>query len=121
MTVLEHIREAVNADARLVARGRHVDVVLLLGVGSETWRLDIRRGRIEAAETGPFVMPACTFRIDAPAEEWERFWEPVPRPGHHDILALMKRRVLTLEGDLHPLMANLFYFKAVLAAPRGRQ
>ena len=120
MTVLDHIREAVNANARLVARGRHLDAVMLLGIGSETWRLDIRRGLIERADPGPFVTPACTFRIDAPADEWERFWQPVPRPGHQDIFALMKRRVLSVNGNLHPLMANLFYFKALLATPRSR-
>lgn len=112
------IRERVNADARLVARGRHVDAVLLLGVGFEVWRLDIRRGEVVEASTGPFVMPSSTFRLTAPAEEWAAFWQPVPAPGHHDIFAMMKRRVLVAEGDVHPLMANLFYFKALLASLR---
>ena len=114
------IRDAVNGDARLVSRGRYLDAVLLMGVGEATWRFDIRRGQVATAETGPFVMPASTFSLHASAEEWRAFWEPVPRPGHHDIFAMMKRRVLRVDGDLHPLMANLFYFKAFLAAPRGR-
>lgn len=113
------IRDAVNADARLVARGRHVDAVLLMRVGEEAWRLDIRRGRIDAAARGPFTMPASTFRVTAAAEEWAAFWRSVPAPGHHDLFAMMKRRALTVDGDLHPFMANLFYFKAVLATPRG--
>ena len=33
---------------------------------------------------------------------------------------LIKRRVLRVEGDLHPFMANLLYFKALMAAPRAR-
>ena len=113
------IRDAVNADVRLLHRGRYVDAVVLLGVGDALWRLDIRRGRVEAADTGPFVMPSSTFRLSAPEGEWRAFWEPVPAPGHHDIFAMLKRRVLAAEGDLHPLMANLFYFKALLASPRG--
>lgn len=120
MTIPEMIRDAVNADARLTARGRYLDAVMLMDVGDDVWRFDIRRGRIETAETGPFVMPASSFRLAAPRVEWNAFWKPVPAPGHHDIFAMMKRRVLTAEGDLHPLMANLFYFKTLLAIPRGR-
>lgn len=120
MNIPEMIRETVNADARLTARGRFLDVVMLMHLDDETWRFDILRGRIVTAETGPFVMPASTFCLRAPADEWRAFWQPVPRPGHHDIFALMKRRVLQVGGDLHPLMANLFYFKTLLATPRGR-
>jgi hypothetical protein len=46
------------------------------------------------------------------------FWKKVPAPGHNDIFALFKRGKLTIEGDLHPFMANLLYVKDVLAAPR---
>ena len=43
---------------------------------------------------------------------------PTPRPGWHDLLALTKRGEATLEGDLHPFMTHLQYFKDVLALPR---
>ena len=33
-------------------------------------------------------------------------------------MALVKRRALRVEGDLHPFMANLLYFKDVMAALR---
>ena len=42
----------------------------------------------------------------------------MPRPGWHDLLALTKREEAVLEGDLHPFMAHLQYFKDVLALPR---
>jgi hypothetical protein len=42
----------------------------------------------------------------------------VPRPGWHDLLSLTKREEATLEGDLHPFMTHLQYFKDVLALPR---
>jgi hypothetical protein len=45
-------------------------------------------------------------------------WQPMPRPGWHDLLALTKRGEAVLEGDLHPFMSNLQYFKDVLALPR---
>jgi hypothetical protein len=43
---------------------------------------------------------------------------PMPRPGWHDLLALTKRKEATLEGDLHPFMTHLQYFKDLLALPR---
>ena len=81
----------------------------------------IRRGRIESLSHGPFVMPRWDFALRAPVDEWLAFWQPLPAPGHHDLFALIKRRVLRVERDLHPIISNLFYFKALMAAPRGAQ
>jgi hypothetical protein len=49
---------------------------------------------------------------------WRRFWQASPAPQDHDIFAFSKRGEVIIEGDLQPFMANLFYFKDVLAAPR---
>ena len=63
-------------------------------------------------------MRSSRFQISATAEGWRRFWEPIPEPGWHDLLALTKRGAARIDGDLHPLLANLQYFKDLLAAPR---
>ena len=39
--------------------------------------------------------------------EWLAFWQPIPAPGHHNLRALIMRRVSKIEGDIHPFMANL--------------
>ena len=49
---------------------------------------------------------------------FRRFWQPVPVPGYHDILAMTRFGHAKIEGDLQPLLANLRYVKDVLAAPR---
>ena len=49
---------------------------------------------------------------------WAEHWQAAPRPGFHDLLALTKRGEAMLEGDLHPFISNLQYFKDVLALPR---
>ena len=54
-----------------------------------------------------------------PADAWLEFLAPVPKPGWHDIMALSKRGVARIEGNLQPFMANLQYIKDVLAAPRA--
>jgi len=52
------------------------------------------------------------------AQGWAALWQDPPPPGWHDIFALTKRGEMALEGNLHPLMANLQYFKDVVALPR---
>ena len=34
------------------------------------------------------------------------------------MFALVKQKLMRVEGDLHPFMANLLYFKDVIASPR---
>jgi hypothetical protein len=63
-------------------------------------------------------MRPWTFAIRASTEAWRRFWEPVPAPGYHDLFAMKKLGVASVEGDLIPLMANLRYVKDVIAIPR---
>jgi hypothetical protein len=49
---------------------------------------------------------------------WDKFWQPLPPLGYTDIFALVKQKLMQVEGNLHPFMANLLYFKDVIAAPR---
>jgi hypothetical protein len=108
----------VNPQAPLVRRGRWMTASFLVGTGDADWLVHVREGRIERVERGPFLMRSWAFAVRAPAEAWRRFWEPLPEPGYHDLFAMTARGVATIEGDLHPLMANLRYVKEVLAAPR---
>jgi hypothetical protein len=116
--MLERLPELVNGDPVLLRRGRFLSTRFLVGVGETEYLVDIREGRIERVERGPFVMPSWRFALRGSAEVWRMFWQTVPPPGHHDLFALSKRGLLTIEGDLHPLMTNLLYLKDVLAAPR---
>jgi hypothetical protein len=95
-----------------------VTTSFLLEVGDTPWLIDVAEGRISAVTKGPFVMARWTFALRAPQDAWDGFWAPQPQPGFNDIFALIRRRVLRLEGDMHPFMANLFYFKDVLASIR---
>lgn len=116
--MIERLQERVNADARLVHRGRFVNTTFLLESGADIWLIRITDGRIQSVARGPMVMPRWTFALRASAEAWEKFWSPAPPPGFHDVLALVKFGRLKVEGDMHPFMANLFYFKGMLASVR---
>ncbi len=116
--MLDTLPELVNGDPVLLRRGRFLSTRFLVGVGETEYLVHVHEGRIDQVERGPFVMPSWCFALRGSAEAWRTFWQKVPPPGYHDLFALAKRGLITIEGDLHPLMANLFYVKDVLAAPR---
>jgi hypothetical protein len=106
--------EKVNGDPALLRRGRFLTTRFLIEVGSAQWLVSIVDGRVASVTKGPFVMPSWSFALRASQQEWQQFWSSSPRPGSHDLMALIKRRVLKVEGDVHVFMANLRYFKESL-------
>lgn len=117
--MIEQLKERVNADAGLIRRGRFLTTTFLLEVGAAQWLVSIVEGRIASITRGPFVMPSWSFALRAPKEEWDKFWSAAPPPGSHDLMALIKRRVLKAEGDLRVFMAYLRYFKESLEKLRA--
>jgi hypothetical protein len=102
----------------LIARGRFLDCECLLGPIDHPFHASIRGGRIVDLTPAPVLMRSWRFSYRATAAAWTEYWKPAPRPGWHDLLALTKREQAILEGDLHPFMTHLQYFKDVLALPR---
>ena len=90
------------------------------GTGAPRFVADVRieGGRIAKVTPGPFITPDFSFALRASRGVWEKFWQPLPPLGFTDIFALVKQKLMRVEGDIHPFMANLLYFKDVLAAPR---
>src|ERR1700692_688647 len=117
--MIETLQERVNGDETLVRRGRYLTTTFLLEVGRTAWLIAIFEGRVVSVTSGPFVMPSASFALRASEEEWAKFWTSRPPPGSNDLMALIKRRVLKAEGDLQIFMANLRYFKEVLAKLRS--
>jgi hypothetical protein len=116
---IETLKERVNADAALVRRGRYLTTTFLLDIGDTAWLVSIFEGRIVSVTRGPLVMPSWSFALRAPAAEWEKFFLDRPPPGSNDLMAMVRRRVLTSEGELRVFMAHLRYFKEALAKLRG--
>jgi hypothetical protein len=102
----------------VVARGRFLDCECLLGPTDHPFHTTIRAGRIVDLTPAPVLMRSWRFSYRASPSAWAEHWRATPRPGFHDLLALTKRGEATLEGDLHPFMTHLQYFKDVLALPR---
>jgi hypothetical protein len=108
----------LNADPMLRRWGRLLDADILVDVGGAATRIVVRDGQILRASEGPFVMPSCTVALHAEPEAWARFMAPAPTPGYQDLMALVRRGALRVEGDLRPFMQHLFWFKFLFARLR---
>ena len=108
----------VNANERLVWRGRHVNTRFLMQIGQVDYLVGIKEGSMEPVRKGAFSEADWIFALRAASDTWQAFWLPLPAPGYHDIMAMLKLRYLKMEGDLYPLMSHLLYFKDVLAVLR---
>ncbi len=115
----ESIAQRVNADDRLVHRGRHLTADLKVVVGDVLYLLRIRGGRVESLQAQMPLFAPADLVIRGTEEAWTALWEPIPRPGWHDLFALTKRGAMAIEGDSHLLFAHLQYLKDVLALPRS--
>jgi hypothetical protein len=116
--MIDTIASLVNTDAKLVQRGRFVDTTFLIAIDDAYTLIRIQEGRITQVTHGPFITPDYSFALRASRAVWEKFWQPLPPLGFTDIFALVKQKLMRVEGDIHPFMANLLYFKDVIAAPR---
>jgi hypothetical protein len=116
--MIDSIPKHVNADARLVRRGRFVDTTFMIAIDDTYYLLRIQQGRVTKLTPGPFITPDYSFALRASRGVWEKFWQPLPPLGFTDVFALVKQKLMRVEGDLHPFMTNLLYFKDVIAAPR---
>jgi len=119
-SLIDRLQDLRRLSDRAADRGRYVSTILLIDAGEEQALITIDRGRVtEIADATTVVMPSWQFALRAPWPEWDAFWENVPRPGSHDLFALLRRKQLRIDGDFHPFMSNLLYFKELLALPRA--
>jgi len=116
--MIDTIAGVVNADAELIRRGRFVDTTFMIAIDDDYTLIRVQEGRVTKVTPGPFITPDYSFALRASRAVWEKFWQPLPPLGFTDIFALVKQKLMRVEGDLHPFMANLLYFKDVIAAPR---
>jgi hypothetical protein len=113
------IPRLLDADHDLIRAGQWLNIDCLLGPIGQPLLVSIRLGRITAMSAAPKLMPSWRFAYTASSAAWIEYWRPEPKPGWHDLLALTKRGEASLEGDLHPFMTHLQYFKDLLALPRS--
>jgi hypothetical protein len=97
---------------------RNLTVDCVVQIGTVSFLLRIEEGSIRECRKGLPLLCSWAFAMRGSAKGWAALWQNPPPPGWHDIFALTKRGEMVLEGSLHLLMANLQYFKDVVALPR---
>ena len=100
---------------------RYLNTNFIISTIDKEYLVNIEKGSVTTVQEGPFVMPSYNFKLTAPKDEWLKFLQPIPQPGSHDIIAMLRRKVLKFDGDLHPLMSHLLYFKLLLASLRPQE
>ena len=104
--------------SQLSIMAQYLNTSFMISTIENEYLVNIEKGIVKNVEEGPFVMPSYVFKLTAPKNEWLKFLQQTPQPGSHDIIAMLRRKVLKFEGDLHPLMSHLLYFKLLLASLR---
>ena len=104
--------------SQLSIMAKYLSTSFMISTIENEYLVNIEKGVVKNVEEGPFVMPSYVFKLTAPKNEWIKFLQHIPEPGSHDIIAMLRRKVLKFEGDLHPLMSHLLYFKLLLASLR---
>ena len=107
--------------SQLSMMAQYLNTCFMISTIENEYLVNIQKGIVKNVEEGPFVMPSYVFKLTAPKDEWLKFLQPIPQPGSHDIIAMLRRKVLKFDGDLHPLMSHLLYFKLLLASLRPQE
>jgi hypothetical protein len=115
----EAIGRQGGAGALPIAGARTLSARCMVQIGDIELLLDIEHGAVTACRRGLPLLAEWRFAVRGSCAAWRGFWQPVPAPGYHDLFALAKRGEMRFEGELHPFMAHLQYFKDLLALPRG--
>src|SRR5262245_34524984 len=102
--MLDNLARLVNDDAGLVWRGRFVDTTFLIAIDETDTLVRIQDGRVTKVTRGPFITPDYSFALRASREVWEKFWQPLPPLGFTDVFALIKQKLMRVEGNIHPFM-----------------
>lgn len=117
VTRLERSLSNEPAVAALRSRARGTRVTLCVGVGAIERRIAVSQDAIHPLPPAPPLQP-WDFCVKGTPRAWQELWEAVPKAGWHDVFALTKRGEMRIEGNLQPFMANLQFFKDLLALPR---
>lgn len=115
---IEALPDRIAARPHLLRLGALVSETVLLRVDGIEHYLRFDRGRLAEVIPGPSKKIPYRFAIVTDREAIEKFWQPLPEPGFHDIFGLVKIGRAEILGDILALVKNLRYFKEVLALPR---
>ncbi len=118
MKSIEQWINIVNSNQKLVDNGKWLNISFTFGYGNNDYLFEINNGRILSISRRDLQTKSGIFKIHADTKSWEKHWLTIPPRDYHDIFAMLAKKIVTIDGNLIPLMQNLQYFKDIIASNR---
>ena len=118
MKSIEQWINIVNSNQKLVDNGKWLNINFTFGYGNNDYLFEINNGRILSISRRDLQTKSGIFKIHANPKSWEKHWLTIPPRDYHDIFAMLAKKIVTIDGNLIPLMQNLQYFKDIIASNR---
>ena len=118
MKSIEQWINIVNSNQKLVDNGKWLNINFTFGYGNNDYLFEINNGRILSISRRDLQTKSGIFKIHADTKSWEKHWLRIPPRDYHDIFAMLAKKIVTIDGNLIPLMQNLQYFKDIIASNR---
>ncbi|NVK20579.1 MAG: hypothetical protein HWE30_17945 [Methylocystaceae bacterium] len=118
--MLENLKNFKNTKDNTVSQGKYLSTVFLMEIDHQEYLINIHNGVVVDVKTGPFVMPRWSFALRSTLEIMEEFWSERPKPGFHDLMALIKFKRMRVDGDVQLFMTHLFFIKALMESMRNK-
>lgn len=115
---LAQMQRRLHEMPHLLRLGRLFSETVLLEVDGAEFYLTFRDGWLEAIVEGPSRKTPWRFAFRTDAEALAQFWQPIPKPGFHDIFGLVKIGRGRIDGDILTLVKNLRFFKEFMGLAR---
>jgi hypothetical protein len=113
--ILAKMQSRLNDSPHLLRLGRLFSETVLLEVDGAEFYLTFRDGILEQIVEGPSRKTPWRFAFRTDREALLQFWQPLPKPGFHDIFGLVKIGRGRIDGDILTLVKNLRFFKDFMA------
>ena len=108
----------VNSNQKLVDNGKRLNLSFTFGYGNDDYLFEIKNGQILSINRRDLQTKSGIFKIHADIKSWQKHWLTIPPRDYHDIFAMLAKKIVTIDGNLIPLMQNLQYFKDIISSNR---
>lgn len=112
------MQRRLDASPHLLRLGKLFCETVLIEVEDRSFYLQFRDGHLVSITPGPSAKTPWRFALRTDKAALAAFWEPVPKPGFHDIFGLVKIGRGRIDGDILALVKNLRFFKEFMALGR---
>ncbi|MFT7045421.1 MAG: hypothetical protein ACJAYH_000687 [Celeribacter sp.] len=117
---LKQMQTRLNATPHLLHMGRLFNETVLLEIDGDEFYLTFDKGELATLTQGPSKKTPYRFAYKTTAAALQKFWQPCPEAGFHDIFAMAKIGQGEITGDILALVKNLRFFKEFMALGREK-